>query len=131
MNNMKHIEKDYYSLEEMDFDLDYAAIGGRIRIERKKLGMSQATLAEKIDISTTHMSHIETGSTKLSLATFVRLTECLNVLADTLLFPASAHDSRNITAKIVQDLNKCDSKELSIVGDIVDATVMSLKKNRI
>ncbi len=130
MNNMKHIKKDY-SLEEMDFDLDSAAIGGRIRIERKKLGMSQATLAEKIDISTTHMSHIETGSTKLSLATFVRLTECLNVLADTLLFPALAHDSRNITAKIVQDLNKCDSKELSIVGDIVDATVMSLKKNRI
>ncbi len=127
---MKQIKKDY-SLEEMDFDLDYAAIGGRIRIERKKLGMSQATLAEKVDISTTHMSHIETGSTKLSLATFVRPTESLNVLADTLLFPDSAHDSRNITAKIVQDLNKCDSNELSIVGDIVDATVMSLKKNRI
>ena len=125
---MKQSKKDY-SLEEIDFDLDYAAIGGRIRIERKKLGMSQADLAEKVDISTTHMSHIETGSTKLSLTTFVRLTETLNVLADTLLFPATAHDSRNITAKVMQNLDLCDAKELSIVGDIVDAAVTSLRKN--
>ena len=35
-------------------------------------------LAEKVDISTTHMSHIETGSTKLSLQVFGELAEALH-----------------------------------------------------
>ena len=47
--------------------MDYYAIGQRIRKFRKACGLSQEELAEKVGISTTHMSHIETGNTKLSL----------------------------------------------------------------
>lgn len=47
--------------------MDYYKIGQRIRKIRKAHGLSQEDLAERVDISTTHMSHIETGSTKLSL----------------------------------------------------------------
>ena len=47
--------------------MDYFEIGARIRARRKALGMSQEQLAEMVNISTTHMSHIETGNTKLSL----------------------------------------------------------------
>ena len=50
--------------------MDYYAIGQRIRYYRKTQGLSQEQLAEKVDISTTHMSHIETGNTKLSLQVF-------------------------------------------------------------
>ncbi|MCR5726430.1 MAG: helix-turn-helix domain-containing protein [Lachnospiraceae bacterium] len=116
--------------EEMDYDLDYAAIGGRIRIQRKNLGISQATLAEKIGISTTHMSHIETGSTKLSLATFVHIAETLNVSADTLLFPENAKDTGIVIAGIVRSLYFCSPKELSIISDIVRSVITSIKKNR-
>ena len=125
---MKHTElpDDY---EKVDYEIDYAAIGNRIRIERIKLGISQATLAEKIDISTTHMSHIETGSTKLSLATFIRLTETLNVLADKLLFPAPEGNNDSVVADVVKCLNTCNDKELSVVSDVVKTTVSSLQKN--
>ena len=44
--------------------MDYYAIGQRIRKFRKACGLSQEELAEKVGISTTHMSHIETGNTK-------------------------------------------------------------------
>lgn len=47
--------------------MDYYEIGQRIRKMRKAHEFSQEELAEKIGISTTHMSHIETGNTKLSL----------------------------------------------------------------
>ncbi len=125
---MKHTELPD-DFEKVDYEIDYAAIGNRIRIERIKLGISQATLAEKIDISTTHMSHIETGSTKLSLATFIRLTETLNVLADKLLFPAPEGNNENVVADVVKCLNTCNDKELSVVSDVVKTTVSSLQKN--
>ena len=48
--------------------MDYYKIGQKIRKIRKAHGLSQEELAEKVNISTTHMSHIETGNTKLSLA---------------------------------------------------------------
>ena len=66
--------------------MDYYAIGQRIRKTRKAHGLSQEQLAELIGISTTHMSHIETGNTKLSLPVLVSLAEALEVRTDELLF---------------------------------------------
>ena len=53
--------------------MDYYAIGQRIRKFRKAHRLSQDELAERIGISVTHMSHIETGNTKLSCCLRQRL----------------------------------------------------------
>lgn len=66
--------------------MNYVEIGQRIRKYRKQQNLSQEELAEKIGISTTHMSHIETGSTKLSLPVLVDLAVNLKVKTDSLLF---------------------------------------------
>ena len=55
--------------------MNYYEIGQRIRRIRKAKGLSQEQLAEKVGISTTHMSHIETANTKLSLSLFVDIAE--------------------------------------------------------
>lgn len=47
--------------------------------------MSQEQLAECVGISVTHMSHIETGNTKLSLPVLVSIADALNVSTDTLI----------------------------------------------
>ncbi len=65
---------------------DYYAIGQRVRKFRKSQNLSQEQLAEMVNISTTHMSHIETGNTKLSLQVFCDLASALHVSADDLLF---------------------------------------------
>ena len=62
--------------------MDYFAIGQRIRCARKARGLSQEVLAEKVQISVTHMSHIETGNTKLSLAVLVDLAVALDICTD-------------------------------------------------
>ena len=40
---------------------EFSDLGRRIQKRRKKLNMNQATLAEALGISTTHMSTIENG----------------------------------------------------------------------
>ena len=53
-------------------ELDYKAIGKRIKIARIKADLTQEMLAEKIELSPTHLSNIETGTTRVSLATIVQ-----------------------------------------------------------
>lgn len=49
-------------------ELDYKAIGKRIKIARIKADLTQERLAERIGISPTHLSNIETGTTRVSLS---------------------------------------------------------------
>ena len=65
--------------------MDYYKIGQQIRKIRKAHGISQEELAERVNISTTHMSHIETGNTKLSLQVLVDIAAALEVRTDDLL----------------------------------------------
>ena len=57
----------------------------KIRKYKKIANMSQEQLAECVGISVTHMSHIETGNTKLSLPVLVSIADALNVSTDTLI----------------------------------------------
>lgn len=65
--------------------MDYEKIGQKIREYRKLHSFTQEELAEKIGISPTHMSHIETGSTKLSLPVLVDLSKVLQVTTDSII----------------------------------------------
>lgn len=107
--------------------MDYYKIGQRIRKIRKAHGLSQEELAEKINISTTHMSHIETGNTKLSLPVFVDIAAALDVRTDDLL------DSRTITTSVAMEeiaavLDRCNAQEAKIISDIVKAAKLSMDK---
>ena len=100
----------------------------RVRRFRQQMGLSQEKLAEMVDISVTHMSHIETGNTKLSLPVFVALTEVLDIRADELLHdPTPDHDStlREITAVV----NTCTPQQARCIADIVKAMKASLDNN--
>ena len=60
-------------------------VGSRIREARKAKHLSQAELAEKLNISVSHMSDIETGKSNYGVDILMRLTEVLQVSADELL----------------------------------------------
>ena len=60
-------------------------IGLRIAQARKKKSMSQADLAEKAQVSISHISDIENGKKQIGIEIFIRITEALNVSADWLL----------------------------------------------
>ena len=60
-------------------------VGKRSQDARKAIGMTQADLADKLDISVSHMSSIETGRANFGVETLMKITEILKVSADNLL----------------------------------------------
>ena len=64
----------------IDMDVDKKLIGKRIRHRREAAGLSQEQLAEKLALSTNHISSIECGK---SLLTTKRLLDLCNILGGT------------------------------------------------
>lgn len=106
--------------------MDYFEIGQRIRKIRKARGLSQEQLAELIGISTTHMSHIETANTKLSLPVFVEIAKVLEVQTDSLLYDEPRDSVSSSIDEIVAILEGCDAKQARIILDIAKAAKQSL-----
>ena len=99
--------------------MNYYEIGQRIRKFRKAHQLSQEELAERIGISTTHMSHIETGNTKLSLPVLVSLATALEVSADDLLFDNTATTRNSVIDDLLSLLENCSISQIKILKDIV------------
>ena len=109
--------------------MDYSAIGQRIRQLRREQGLSQEELAECADISPTHMSHIETANTKMSLPTFAKLASVLEVRTDELLYDNKSEDRSASIAYITELLDGCTIQQVQIIEDIVKAVKETLNKN--
>lgn len=99
--------------------MDYYEIGQRIRKFRKAQGLSQEQLAEKVSISVTHMSHIETGNTKLSLPVLVDISQALHTGTDELLFEAPANQKKKGLEEIQKVLDACSPRETRIIAEII------------
>lgn len=106
-------------------ELDYQAIGMRIRRLRKAQGLTQQTLAEISNQEPSNISHIERGATKLSLPTIVNIANALGVTVDDLLCD-SLKESRPSFERVAGDiLSDCTHRELKIITE----TMLSLKEN--
>lgn len=108
--------------------MDYYEIGQRIRKFRKAKNLSQEQLAEKVGISVTHLSHIETGNTKLSLQVFVDIANQLSVQTDELLNELSQINNTKIKQDIMTLLDSCSTQELYILFDSLKSIKTSLNK---
>lgn len=110
-------------------ELDYKAIGKRIKIARIKADLTQEKLAEMVDISPTHISNIETGTTRVSLTAIVSLANALSVTVDDLLCDniiRSKVQFEKDLAAIVQD---CDEYEIRMITDMSEALKSSLRRD--
>ena len=108
--------------------MDYYAIGQRIRRYRKAQGLSQEQLAEKVNISTTHMSHIENGGTKLSLQVFAELAEALHVSADCLLYDARSSSNQSVSQEITQIIDACTPMQARALKEIMKAAQEAMRR---
>ena len=107
--------------------MDYYQIGQRVRRFRRAQGLSQEALAERVGISVTHMSHIETGNTKLSLAVFAALAEGLGVAADELLWDTSSGRSSALS-QLEEVLASCSEGQCRIILAVARAARAALKE---
>ena len=118
----------------MEMDIDYKAIGVRIKAARIRKGVTQGCIAKITGLSTPHISNIETGNTKLGLPTIIHLANVLDVSVDELLCD-NIHRSEKIFHNELSDLlNGCTVDELHIIVDLAKvikkAGINSVKKTR-
>ena len=109
--------------------MDYYRIGQQIRKIRKAHGFSQEELAERVNISTTHMSHIETGNTKLSLPVLVSIAAALDVRTDDLLFDRTEAGRNAVMEELLSSLGNCSAQQIKVLSDIVKAAKLSMDKH--
>lgn len=108
--------------------MNYYEIGQRIRKFRKAYNLSQEQLAEKVGISTTHMSHIETGNTKLSLPVFVDIAKVLSVRTDELLYDNPQMNKSIMTDEIIELIDSCSLHDMYIITDVIKSMKTTLEK---
>ena len=96
--------------------MDYKRLGKRIREERRRLNLTQAQLAEDIDISDTYMGAIERGERSLTLDTLVRLVNRLGVSVDYMLSDSVTDNDANIIEQFRQiiDCQPLERKQMAI-----------------
>ena len=108
--------------------IDYKSIGRRIKAARISLDMTQERLAEKVNLSPSHLSNIETGTTKVSLSTIVKLANALHVSVDSLLADSVVQSKAVFEQDIQTILSDCDDYEIRVIADIAAATKKTLRK---
>jgi len=110
-------------------EIDYLDIGNRIRAERLKQKLTQERLGEMSGVGTTHISHIETGATKLSFKVLIDIINALNISADELLrnhIYQSKHVLKDELAEMMED---CNVEETRIIVDTIKTLKSSLRYN--
>ena len=110
-------------------ELDYKAIGKRIKIARIKADLTQERLAEMVEISPTHMSNIETGTTRVSLTAIVSLANALSVTVDDLLCDSVVKSKVQYEKDIAGILADCDEYEIRMVKDMAQALKETLRRD--
>jgi len=113
----------------IDFDLNYKAIGKRVKIARIKADMTQSTLADVLDISLSHISNIETGTTRVSLSALVCIANALSVTMDDLLYDSVIHARPQLERELQETVNECDDYELRVVKDVAHTVISTLREN--
>ena len=108
-------------------ELDYKAIGKRIKIARIKADLTQERLAEMVEISPTHMSNIETGTTRVSLTAIVSLANALSVTVDDLLCDSVVKAKVQFEKDIAGILADCDEYEIRMIKDMAKALKETLR----
>ncbi len=106
-------------------ELDYQAIGIRIRRFRKAQGLTQQMLAELSCQEPSNISHIERGATKLSLPTIVKIANALGITVDDLLCDSLEMSKASFEREASEILSDCNHWELKVIT----GTMRSLKDN--
>lgn len=96
--------------------MDYKRLGERIREERRRLGLTQAQLAESIDISDSYMGAIERGERSLTLDTLVRLVNRLGVTIDYMMAESVSDTDSHIIDQLKQiiDNQPLERKQMAV-----------------
>lgn len=109
--------------------LNFIIIGRRVKEFRLQKRMSQADLAEQVNMSVSYLSRIETAKKRVSLESLVRIADVLGVTVDNLLTGNQSNDQAEYQTDLARLIEDCTSYEKRVIYEIALATKKSLLEN--
>lgn len=95
------------------YNIDYKAMGQRIKARRKEKKLTQEELAEIIEIGPSHIGEIERGTSVCSLAVLVNIATVLELNLDTLIKGINDENADRAFSELLETVSK-DKQELYI-----------------
>lgn len=97
-------------------EIDFKAIGKRIKLARIKAGISQEQLAEILDVSASYMSHLERGTSKVSLTKILLIANALSLESTDILLCDNIKIHRaEFQGEAQEILSDCDVVETRVL----------------
>ena len=115
----------------MQNQLDYAAIGNRIREARIRKELTQEELANMTELSVPYISNIENNHTKVSLPTISLLANKLETSVDQLLYDNTTVLLDQYDADFKEVLRDCVVEERDFLLDTLISTKKILIERRV
>ncbi len=111
-------------------NIDYKLIGKRIKVKREQRNITQMELAERADLSVPYISHIETGSKKVSLNALIRIANALSISPNDLLLDHITLITDSVDSEFAQILIDCTDNQKKFLIDILHSIkpIIQLKK---
>ncbi len=101
-----------------------------MKAKRVEKGLTQEKLSELVGIGSSHMSHIENGSTVPSFDVFISILNALGCSADELLCREVTASKPLLNSWLSDIIEDCDPTETKILSDIVISAKQTLGKNK-
>lgn len=106
-------------------DLDFKAIGSKIRERRKALGITQEYIAEQLDVNPSHISNIECGRANPSLTALIKIANTLHCSVDFFIYGEYTYQLESekddaIEDMILKKLSYCDTETKNKILKIID-----------
>ena len=108
-------------------ELNFNAIGKRIKIARLKTDLTQEIMAEKIGVTPQHVSNIETGNSSVSLTTLIAIANLLKVSVDELICDTVLKTKYVFSKEANEIFRDCNEYEIRVLVEILKAAKYSMR----
>ena len=99
-------------------NVDYTAIGQRIKQIRRSRGLTQERLAEALSVSVGYISQIERGVTKISFDTLAAVATCLECELSELVSGVSVAQRHYLDRELSELSNRLDGRRRRLLLEI-------------
>lgn len=106
-------------------DLNFTAIGLKIKERRQSLGITQEYIANMLDVNPSHISNIECGRANPSLTALVKIANILKCSVDYFLsgkytYETGKEEEPTLDDEIIDKLKYCDAEKKNKILKIID-----------
>ena len=106
---------------------DFSVIGSRLYSIRKRMGMTQAEVAEAAELSARTYADIERGSVNMRIETILKICNVLHITPDEIL-TATACSAIAKQQELWERLNACSPKDKETALNLLSVYLESLNR---